>query len=82
MVKAILTDEEVEIIQKGLFSLMTSSETSPSVREDATDLSDWLRAENAGHFDDWGNAEDDFVQAGIDARETLKSDLTNDPIEW
>jgi hypothetical protein len=82
MVKAILTDEEVETIQKGLFSLMTSPGTNSSVREAATNLSDWLRAENAGHFSDWNDAEGDFVQAGIDAREDSKSDLANDPIEW
>ena len=67
-----LDERELELIIDGLFAIVSHPSTSQDDWRDAADLSDFLRALGAGHFDGWGEAEQDFVQQGIDAREKAK----------
>ncbi len=67
-----LDERELELVIDGLFAIISHPSTSQDDWRDAADLSDFLRALGAGHFDDWDTAEQDFVQQGIDAREEAK----------
>ena len=67
-----LDERELELVIDGLFAIISHPSTSQDDWRDAADLSDFLRALGAGHFDGWGEAEQDFVQQGIDAREKAK----------
>jgi hypothetical protein len=67
-----LDERELELVIDGLFAIISHPSTSQDDWRDAADLSDFLRALGAGHFDGWGDAEQDFVQQGIDAREKAK----------
>lgn len=76
-----LTDREIELLMNALDELLFDIEQSsvgpleanpPPVWPEATALADNLR-ELLNRDDGWGDAEQDFIQTGIDAREQLKA---------
>jgi hypothetical protein len=86
-----LNDEEAAVLGEALECLIAHPVTDDDTREVAIDLAHHLLALAAGHFDDWGDTEQDFVQQGIEAREQVTSRaaqrrelrlLSNDPIDW
>ena len=86
-----LDEKEAAVIIEALECLIAHPTTSACKAEQAIDLSHFLLALSSGHFDDWGDAEQDFVQQGIEAREQVTSRaaqrrhlrlLSNDPIDW
>ena len=86
-----LDEKEAAVIIEALECLIAHPTTSTCKAEQAIDLSHFLLALSAGHFDDWGDAEQDFVQQGTEAREQVTSRaaqrrhlrlLSNDPIDW
>jgi len=68
-----LNDEEAAVLGEALECLIAHPVTDDDTREVAIDLAHHLLALAAGHFDDWGDAEQDFVQQGIEAREQITS---------
>ena len=86
-----LNDEEAAVMGEALECLISHPATDDDTRAIAIDLSHFLLALSAGHFDDWGDAEQEFVQQGVEAREQVTSSaaqrrelrlLSNDPIDW
>ena len=88
-----LDEKEAAVIIEALECLIAHPTTSTCKAEQAIDLSHFLLASTAGHFDDWGDAEQEFVQQGIEAREQVKATsraaqrrdlrlISNDPIDW
>ena len=86
-----LNDEEAAVMGEALECLISHPATDDDTRAIAIDLSHFLLALSAGHFDDWGDAEQEFVQQGTEAREQVTSSaaqrrelrlLSNDPIDW
>ena len=86
-----LDEKEAAVIIEALECLIAHPTTSTCKAEQAIDLSHFLLALSAGHFDDWGDAEQEFVQQGIEAREQVTSRaaqrrdlrlISNDPIDW
>ena len=88
-----LDEKEAAVIIEALECLIAHPTTSTCKAEQAIDLSHFLLALSAGHFDDWGSAEQEFVQQGIEAREQVKATsraaqrrdlhlISNDPIDW
>ena len=67
-----LDERELELVIDGLFAIISHPSTSQDDWRDAADLSDFLRALGAGHFDGWGDSEEEFVDQGIEAREQAK----------
>ena len=72
-----LDEKEAAVIIEALECLIAHPTTSTCKAEQAIDLSHFLLALSAGHFDDWGDAEheaeEDFIQQGIEAREQVKA---------
>ena len=68
-----LTEEEAAILGEALECFIVHPTTDDDSRDCAIDLAHHLLALSAGHFDDWGDAEQDFVQQGIEAREQITS---------
>ena len=68
-----LNDEEAAVLGEALECLIAHPATDDDTREVAIDLAHHLLALAAGHFDDWGDAEQDFVQQGVEAREQATS---------
>ena len=68
-----LTEEEAAILGEALECFIVHPTTDDDSRDCAIDLAHHLLALSAGHFDDWGDAEQDFVQQGIGAREQITS---------
>ena len=72
-----LNDEEAAVLGEALECLISHPATDDDTREVAIDLAHHLLALAAGHFDDWDSdlteAEQDFVQQGIEAREQIKA---------
>ncbi len=68
-----LNEEEAAIVGEALECFIVHPTTDDDARAIAIDLSHFLLALAAGHFDDWGDAEQDFVQQGIEAREQVKA---------
>ena len=88
-----LDEKEAAVIIEALECLIAHPTTSTCKAEQAIDLSHFLLALSAGHFDDWGDAEQEFVQQGVEAREEVKATsraaqrrdlrlISNDPIDW
>ena len=88
-----LDEKEAAVIIEALECLIAHPTTSTCKAEQAIDLSHFLLASTAGYFDDWGDAEQEFVQQGIEAREQVKATsraaqrrdlrlISNDPIDW
>ena len=86
-----LTEEEAAILGEALECFIVPPTTDDDSRDCAIDLAHHLLALAAGHFDDWGDAEQEFVQQGIEAREQVTSRaaqrrelrlISNDPIDW
>ena len=86
-----LTEEEAAVLGEALECFIVHPTTDDDSREIAIDLAHHLLALAAGHFDDWGDAEQEFVQQGIEAREQVTSRaaqrrdlrlISNDPIDW
>ena len=67
-----LDERELELVIDGLFAIISHPSTSQDDWRDAADLSDFLRALGAGHFDGWDDSEQEFVDQGIEAREQAK----------
>jgi hypothetical protein len=67
-----LDERELELVIDGLFAIISHPSTNQDDWRDAADLSDFLRALGAGHFDGWGDSEEEFVDQGIEAREQAK----------
>jgi hypothetical protein len=67
-----LDERELELVIDGLFAIISHPSTNQDDWQDAADLSDFLRALGAGHFDGWGDSEEEFVDQGIEAREQAK----------
>ena len=57
-----LDEKEAAVIIEALECLIAHPTTSTCKAEQAIDLSHFLLALSAGHFDDWGDAEQEFVQ--------------------
>ena len=72
-----LDERELGLILDGLFAIIAHPTTTREDWHDASELSDFLLALGAGHFDGWGEAEKSFVQQGMSAREEI--DLTSPP---
>jgi len=72
-----LDEREAAVIIEALECLIAHPTTTACKAEQAIDLSHFLLALSCGHFDDWDNdlteAEQDFVQQGIEAREQVKA---------
>ena len=72
-----LDEKEAAVIIEALECLIAHPTTSACKAEQAIDLSHFLLALSSGHFDDWDTdlteAEQDFVQQGIEAREQVKA---------
>ena len=68
-----LTDEEAAVLGEALECLISHPVTDDDTREIAIDLAHHLLALAAGHFDDWGDAAQEFVQQGVEAREQITS---------
>ena len=88
-----LDEKEAAVIIEALECLIAHPTTSTCKAEQAIDLSHFLLALSCGHFDDWGDAEQEFVQQGVEAREQVKATsraaqrralrlISNDPIDW
>ncbi len=86
-----LNEEEAAIVGEALECFIVHPTTDDDARAIAIDLSHFLLALSSGHFDDWGDAEQEFVQQGVEAREQATSRaaqrrelrlLSNDPIDW
>ena len=86
-----LTEEEAAVLGEALECFIVHPTTDDDSRDCAIDLAHHFLALAGGHFDDWGDAEQDFVQQGIEAREQVTSRaaqrrhlrlLSNDPIDW
>ena len=86
-----LTEEEAAVLGEALECFIVHPTTDDDSREIAIDLAHHLLALAAGHFDDWGDAEQEFVQQGIETREQATSRaaqrrdlrlISNDPIDW
>ena len=88
-----LDEKEAAVIIEALECLIAHPTTSTCKAEQAIDLSHFLLALSAGHFDDWGDVEQEFVQQGVEAREQVKATsraaqrrdlhlISNDPIDW
>ena len=86
-----LTEEEAAVLGEALECFIVHPTTDDDSREIAIDLAHHLLALAAGHFDDWGDAQQEFVQQGIEAREQVTSRaaqrrelrlISNDPIDW
>ena len=86
-----LTEEEAAVLGEALECFIVHPTTDDDSREIAIDLAHHLLALAAGHFDDWGDAEQEFIQQGIEAREQVTSRaaqrrdlrlISNDPIDW
>ena len=88
-----LDEKEAAVIIEALECLIAHPTTSTCKAEQAIDLSHCLLALSAGHFDDWGDAEQEFVQQGVEAREQVKATsraaqrrdlhlISHDPIDW
>ena len=54
-------------------NLVSHPSTNQEDWSDASELSDFLLALGAGHFDGWGESEKNFVQQGMSAREDIDS---------
>ena len=68
-----LTEEEAAILGEALECFIVHPTTDDDSRDCAIDLAHHLLALVAGHFDDWGDAEQEFVQQGTEAREQVTS---------
>ena len=68
-----LNDEEAAVLGEALECLISHPVTDDDTREIAIDLAHHLLALAAGHFDDWGDAAQEFVQQGVEAREQITS---------
>ena len=68
-----LNDEEAVVLGEAVEWLISHPATDDDSRAIAIDLSHFLLALAAGHFDDWGDAEQEFVQQGTEAREQVTS---------
>ena len=68
-----LNEEEAAVLGEALECLISHPATDDDSRAIAIDLSHFLLALAAGHFDDWGDAEQEFVQQGVKAREQATS---------
>ena len=68
-----LNDEEAAVLGEALECLIAHPVTDDDTREIAIDLAHHLLALAAGHFDDWGDAAQEFVQQGVEAREQITS---------
>ena len=68
-----LDEKEAAVIIEALECLIAHPTTSACKTEQAIDLSHFLLALSSGHFDDWGDAEQEFVQQGTEAREQASS---------
>jgi hypothetical protein len=68
-----LNEEEAAVMGEALECLISHPATDDDTRAIAIDLSHFLLALAAGHFDDWGDAEQEFVQQGVEAREQATS---------
>jgi len=68
-----LNEEEAAIVGEALECFIVHPATDDDARAIAIDLSHFLLALAAGHFDDWGDAEQEFVQQGTEAREQITS---------
>ena len=71
-----LNEEEAAVLGEALECLIAHPVTDDDTREVAIDLAHHLLALAAGHFDDWGDAEQEFVQQGVEAREQATSRAT------
>ena len=86
-----LTEEEAAILGEALECFIVHPTTDDDSRDCAIDLAHHLLALAAGHFDDWGDAEQEFVPQGTEAREQVTSRaaqrrdlrlISNDPFDW
>tara|TARA_B100000424_G_scaffold63758_1_gene46696 strand:+ start:2249 stop:2572 length:324 start_codon:yes stop_codon:yes gene_type:complete len=72
-----LDEKEAAVIIEALECLIAHPTTTACKAEQAIDLSHFLLALSCGHFDDWDSdlteAEEDFIQQGIEAREQVKA---------
>ena len=68
-----LNEEEAAIVGEALECFIVHPTTDDDARAIAIDLSHFLLALSSGHFDDWGDAEQEFVQQGTEAREQVTS---------
>jgi len=68
-----LTEEEAAILGEALECFIVHPTTDDDSRDCAIDLAHHLLALAAGHFDDWGDAEQEFVQQGTEAHEQVTS---------
>ena len=72
-----LNEEEAAIVSEALECFIVHPTTDDDARAIAIDLSHFLLALSCGHFDDWDSdlteAEEDFIQQGIEAREQVKA---------
>lgn len=73
-----LNDEEAAVLGEALECLITHPVTDDDTKAIAIDLSHFLLALAAGHFDDWEDSEQESAHQGIEPCTML----TNDPINW
>ena len=74
-----LTKKKQQSWEKHWSVLSAHPATDDDTRDCAIDLAHHLLALAAGHFDDWGDAEQEFVQQGVEAREQATSRAATTP---